>query len=106
MQIFRYNLELNEGFINNNSESLEYSGNFFFNINYVIPSNWTNNFQYRLGIGLAREFTSFYPAITLNDAEISNVDTIIIGEVGNMEYLFLLPIGLSYDFRNIIENHH
>ncbi|MDF1698761.1 MAG: hypothetical protein P1U56_23105 [Saprospiraceae bacterium] len=99
----KFNMKNNEGFIVEGKGDFEGYFNLFFHLNRVFVSSRNDHLHYRIGIGAAREYLSFYPLVTLENAGISNLESIRIGEVGNWEYQVLVPMSISYELPNLIK---
>lgn len=85
-----------------NKDDFEGNLSFFLHFTHVKKSK-TKGLSYRYGLGLSREYLGIYPLLTLKDANISEIDSVIIGEVNNWEYQLLLPISISYEFPNLFK---
>lgn len=104
MQYASFHLENNEGFNIDEKGGLEGYFNFFFDFNRVFKFKNDPKLNFRIGIGAARENLIFSPLVTLEEAGISNTDSIRVAEVENWEYQLLFPISISYEFPNLIKS--
>jgi len=61
--------------------------------------NFSKKLSFDYGFGINREYLGFNPFIKISDInslETQNLDTLTIAEVGNWDWQFLLPLGISY----------
>ena len=99
-----FDLKQNEGFIS------EHEGNFeaFVDLSVAINRTWKHprnrNANVKLGLGLSRTYLGFYPLITLKEANIADIDTVRVGEIGNWEYQLMIPMSISIVEPNLIED--
>lgn len=102
-QIAKFNLKSKSGYISNNVGATGSSLSIFVQLNKVVKSKINSNLYYRYGVGASREYLGFYPLVTLREAQISDIDSIRIGEIANWEYQIHFPVSISYEFPNIIK---
>jgi len=104
MSVGSFDMPNNNGYIRENAEGNDkFYGSFSLAMNRVWKHPKNRNANFRLGLGVARTYIDLYPNITLQEANIANIDTVNISFIDIREYQLLFPVGFSYTFPNILK---
>ena len=104
-QLMSFDFEKNNNYFSGMEKNLNGLVNFYVQLSYINHMKKDDNFFYKLGVGISREYISIFPTIPITQTGLSNDTSLTIVEMANLEYQLRVPLNISYALRRFKNGH-